>query len=72
MLYWGPPPLTEAWGVLEFNPSPSLFAHMKALEVVRNTTWEQLKEAYEPGDLLRLDPQLPREMSSCATPRKDC
>jgi hypothetical protein len=24
---------------------------MKALEVVRNTAWEQLKEAYEPGDL---------------------
>ena len=55
MLYWGPPPLTEAWGVLEFNPSPSLFARMKALEapeVVRNMAWEQLKDAYEPGDLM--------------------
>ena len=50
-LYVGPPPLIEAGGVLEFNSSPSLFACMKVLEVVRNTAWEQLKEAYEPGDL---------------------
>ena len=35
----------------EFNPGPSLFACIKALEVVRNTAWEQLKEAHEPGDL---------------------
>ena len=27
----GAPPLTQAGEVLEFNPSPSLFAHMKAL-----------------------------------------
>jgi hypothetical protein len=55
ILYGGPPPLTEVGGVLnplEFNPGPSLFTHMKALEVVRNTAWEQLKEAYEPGDLM--------------------
>jgi hypothetical protein len=25
---------------------------MKALEVFRNTAWEKLKEAYEPGDLM--------------------
>ena len=37
---------------LEFNPGSSLFTRMKALEVVRNTAWEQLKEAYEPGDLM--------------------
>ena len=37
--------------MLDFNPSPSLFAHMKALEMVRNTAWEELKEAYEPRDL---------------------
>ena len=55
ILYGGPPPLTEVGRVinpLEFNPGPSLFTHMKALEVVRNTAWEQLKEAYEPGDLM--------------------
>jgi hypothetical protein len=39
----GLPPLIEVGGVLEFNTSPSLFAHMKALEVVRNMAWEQLK-----------------------------
>lgn len=37
---------------LEFNPGPLLFACMKALKVVRNTTWEQLKDAYEPRDLM--------------------
>jgi hypothetical protein len=55
ILYGVPPLLMEAGGVLEFNPSPSLFAHMKALEapeVVRNMAWEQLKDAYEPGDLM--------------------
>ena len=49
------PPLTKVKGVLDplkFNPGPSLFTFMKALEVVRNTAWEQLKEAYEPGDLM--------------------
>ena len=51
----GAPPLTEVKRVLDplkFNPGPSLFTCMKALEVVRNTAWEQLKEAYEPGDLM--------------------
>ena len=55
ILYGGPPPLTEVGRVmdfLEFNPGSSLFTRMKALEVVRNTAWEQLKEAYEPGDLM--------------------
>lgn len=55
ILYGGPPTLTEMGGVLkplEFNPGPSLFARMKALKVVRNTTWKQLREAYEPGDLM--------------------
>ena len=42
ILYWGrePPLLTEVGRVLdplEFNPGPSLFTCMKALEVVRNT-----------------------------------
>lgn len=37
---------------LEFNPGPLLFARMKALKVVRNTAWEQLKDAYEPRDLM--------------------
>lgn len=51
----GAPPLTEVKRVLDplkFNPGPSLFTCIKALEVVRNTAWEQLKEAYEPGDLM--------------------
>ena len=46
----GPLPLNEVGRVLdplEFNPGPPLFTRMKALEVVRNTTWEQF-EAYEP------------------------
>jgi hypothetical protein len=56
-ILWGgvASPLTEVGGVLEppeFNLGPSLFTCMKALEVVRNTAWEQLKEAYEPGDLM--------------------
>jgi hypothetical protein len=41
ILYGGPPPLTEVGRLLdplEFNPGPSLFTHMKSLEVVRNTT----------------------------------
>jgi hypothetical protein len=55
ILYRSPPLLTEVGRVLdplEFNPGPSLFTSMKSLEVVRNTAWEQLKEAYEPGDLM--------------------
>jgi hypothetical protein len=39
ILYGGPPPLTEverALDPLNFNPGPSLFTRMKALEVVRN------------------------------------
>ena len=51
----GAPPITEVKRVLDplkFNPGPSLFTCIKALEVVRNTAWEQLKEAYEPGDLM--------------------
>ena len=55
ILYGGPPPLTEVGRVmdfLEFNPGSSLFTRMKALEVVRNTAWKQLKEVYEPGDLM--------------------
>jgi hypothetical protein len=51
----GPPLLTEVGRVLdplEFNPGPSLFTLIKALEVVRNTAWGQLKEAYKPGDLM--------------------
>jgi hypothetical protein len=38
----GTPPLTEVGRVLdplEFNPGPSLFTLMKALEVIRNTAW---------------------------------
>ena len=37
---------------LKFNPGSSLFTLMKSLELVRNTAWEQLKEAYEPRDLV--------------------
>ena len=51
----GPLPLNEVGRVLdplEFNPGPPLFTRMKALEVVRNTAWKQLKEVYEPGDLM--------------------
>jgi hypothetical protein len=43
ILYGAPPLLTETRGMLEFNPSPSLFAHMKALEVVRIAAWELLQ-----------------------------
>lgn len=43
----------EVGGV--FNPdailSRSLLTCMKTLEVVRSEVWEQLKEAYRPGDL---------------------
>jgi transposase InsO family protein len=55
ILYGGPPPLTDVGRVLyllEFNSGPSLFKRMKALEVVRNSAWEQIKEAYEPRDLM--------------------
>ena len=41
-------PLTESGGV--YNPdailSRPLFAHLKALEVVRHQIWEQLKEVW--------------------------
>jgi hypothetical protein len=46
ILCGGLPPLTEVGRVLdplEFNLGPSLFTCMKALEVVKNTAWEQLK-----------------------------
>lgn len=52
ILYGGPPPLADV-EVLEgwVNMVPkSLFAHLKALEVVRKEAWEQLKEAYQPED----------------------
>ena len=50
-----PPPLTEVERMLDplkFNPGPSLFTCMNAPEMVKNTACEQLKEAYEPGDLM--------------------
>ena len=54
-LFEGPPPLVEARGILdppEYNFNPSFLPRLKALEVVRKTAWEQIKEAYKPGDLV--------------------
>ena len=48
-----PPPLTESGGVYEPDAvlSKPLFARLKALEVVRHQTWEQLKKVYKAEDL---------------------
>ena len=35
---------------VSFSPSSSLFARLKALEIVRKEVWEQLKETYVAGD----------------------
>ena len=54
-MYGAPPPIfmtVEDKNHLNvsFSPSSSLFARLKALEIVRKEVWEQLKETYVAGD----------------------
>ena len=58
ILCGGPQTLTELGGVHDPDAvlSKPLFAHLKALEVVRHQAWEQLKEAYETGS-----PEVPHQ-----------
>nr|UUG66872.1 MAG: pol protein [Gammaretrovirus sp.] len=53
ILYGTPPPLAQI-GIHDPDiiPSIPLSARLKALEAVRRDIWNQLKEAYQPGDLL--------------------
>ncbi|XP_058381354.1 LOW QUALITY PROTEIN: uncharacterized protein LOC131394103, partial [Diceros bicornis minor] len=53
ILYGTPPPLAQI-GIHDPDiiPSIPLSARLKALEAVRRDIWHQLKEAYQPGDLL--------------------
>jgi hypothetical protein len=55
ILFGGPPPLTESGGILDLgtdSSSPSaLFAHLKALEVVKTQICNQIREAYTPGTI---------------------
>ena len=59
ILCGGPPLLTELGGVHDPDAvlSKPLFAHLKALEVVRHQAWEQLKESYETGS-----PDMPHQL----------
>ena len=54
-MYGAPPPIFMTIGDknhlnVSFSPSSSLFARLKALEIVRKEVWEQLKETYVAGD----------------------
>lgn len=54
ILFGSPPPLIESCGIDEMSisdPPVSLAARLKALEVVKESIWSKLREAYKPGDL---------------------
>lgn len=49
-----PPPVTRADQITcdsDLISSKLLFARIKALELLRNQVWNQLKDSYEAGDL---------------------
>lgn len=54
ILFGAPPPVTRAGQMTsdsDLIPSKPLFARLKALELLRNQVWNQLKDSYEAGDL---------------------